>query len=97
MKLINMELICKNSKIFLFYYIITHIKTKMMLLKNKNLNLLVILVLSIAAINWGSVSYLDTDLVKIVSPNVDVEKIIKGVVGVTGLFSLFMILSSFSM
>lgn len=68
-----------------------------MLFKNKNVDLLVMLILTIAAVNWGSVTYFDTDLVKMVSPSADVEKIIKGVVGATGLLALFMVLSSSSM
>ena len=66
----------------------------MMLLKNKNLDLLAMVILSIAAINWGSVAYLNMDLVNMVSPNPDVEKIVKGVVGATGVLALFMLITS---
>lgn len=68
-----------------------------MLFKNKNVDLLAMLILTIAAINWGSLAYFETDLVKMVSPNADVEKMVKGVVGATGLLALFMILSSTTM
>lgn len=55
----------------------------------KNLDLLVSVVLIVAALNWGTLAYFDLDMVQRVSPNADVEKIVKGVVGVAGLVAAY--------
>lgn len=57
-----------------------------------NLQMLISVVLIIAALNWGSVAYLDTDLVKTLIPNADLERMVKGVVGLVGLYALYELL-----
>lgn len=66
------------------------------LLSKENLDLLISVLLIVAALNWGTTAYFDTDMVQKVFQNPDVEKIVKGVVGVAGLvagYGLFMQLS----
>lgn len=60
-----------------------------MFFKDKNLDLIVSVVLIVAAVNWGSVAYFNTDLVQTLFMSPDLEKAIKGLVGLVGLLALY--------
>jgi uncharacterized membrane protein YuzA (DUF378 family) len=58
----------------------------------KIINTIVLIVVMVGAINWGLVAGLNFDLVEAITPgNPDIEKIIKIVVGIAGLYGSYMV------
>jgi uncharacterized membrane protein YuzA (DUF378 family) len=54
------------------------------------INVIVMLVVIVGALNWGLIALNNFDLVKAITPgNPDIERIIKGVVGLCGLYFIY--------
>ncbi len=62
------------------------------MIDGKYVVVLIQVLLVAGAVNWGLIALNDTDLVKRVSPTPDVERVIKGAVGVAGLVAVYQLL-----
>lgn len=56
------------------------------------LNLIVVIIVIVGAVNWGAVAGLNMDLVKMITPGYpDIERYIKIAVGLAGLYYAYLV------